>query len=195
MKEKKNNMNSVSEENSENETLNEEVSQETVDDKKADACEKTSDIKKENKKLKEENEKLRNELLQSNDKYLRMMAEYDNFRKRSAKEREGIYADACSDVIGEMLAVFDDIERATQYTETDKLSEGFKIILKSFADTLNKLGIEEIDTNNGFDPNQHNAVSHIDDDSLGENVVAEVFQKGYKKGDKIIRYAMVKVAN
>lgn len=145
------------------------------------------------KKLLEEQEAKYSEL---NDKYLRMMAEYENFRKRAAKEKEGIYADAYSDAVTEILPVMDNLERAVAFSEGEKLTEGVQMTLKQFKDSFEKMGITEIEAQNvPFDPNLHNAVMHIEDESLGENTVVEVFSKGYKKGDKVIRYAMVKVAN
>ena len=129
-----------------------------------------------------------------NDKYLRVVAEYDNFRKRSLKERDGIYADAYIDAVKEILPIIDNMERAEAYLNDDASSEGVKMIMNSFRQALEKMGVSEIETK-AFDPNYHNAVMHIDDESYGENEIIEVFQKGYKKGDKVIRYAMVKVAN
>ena len=131
-----------------------------------------------------------------NDKYLRMAAEYENFRKRSAKEREGVYADACADCIAALLPILDNLERAAQYKNDDPtvVAKGLEMTLKSFYDTLGKLGVSEIPAET-FDPNLHNAVMHIEDDEHGESEIVEVLQKGFAKGDKVIRYAMVKVAN
>lgn len=132
----------------------------------------------------------------TNDKYLRVVAEYDNFRKRSAKERDSIYSGAYVDVVKQLLPVIDNIERAGSYSESDKVVEGVKMICKSFADVMSGLGISEIEAEGKpFDPNIHNAVFHVEDEAYGENVVVEVLQKGYKLGDTVIRYAMVKVAN
>ena len=131
-----------------------------------------------------------------NDKYMRMIAEYDNFRKRSAKEKEGIYSDAYADAISSILPVLDNIERASAYTDADAVLKGVQMILKGAEDAFEKMGVTSFgEKGEEFDPNRHNAVMHIDDENLGENVIAEVFQKGYMKGDKIIRYAMVTVAN
>ena len=130
----------------------------------------------------------------ANDKYMRMMAEYDNFRKRSAKEKEGVYADAYSDCIAGILPILDNLERAAAFDQLEGLKKGLEMTAKAFGDALEKMGITEIETKT-FDPNLHNAVMHIEDDNLGESEIVEVFQKGYCKGDKVIRYAMVKVAN
>ena len=130
----------------------------------------------------------------ANDKYMRMMAEYDNFRKRSAKEKEGVYADAYSDCIAGILPILDNLERAAAYDQLDGLKKGLEMTAKAFEDALEKMGITEIETK-VFDPNLHNAVMHIEDEAYGESEIVEVFQKGYCKGDKVIRYAMVKVAN
>lgn len=128
------------------------------------------------------------------DKYLRMMAEYDNFRKRSAKEKEGAYTDAYADCIANILPILDNLDRASKSDNFEGVKKGLEMTVKVFDDALAKMGIVEIETKT-FDPNLHNAVMHVDDESLGESEIVEVFQKGYAKGDKVIRYAMVKVAN
>ncbi len=128
------------------------------------------------------------------DKYLRMMAEYDNFRKRSAKEKESVYADAYADCIANILPILDNLERASHSDNLEAVKKGLEMTAKAFEDALAKMGITEIETKT-FDPNLHNAVMHVEDETLGESEIVEVFQKGYAKGDKVIRYAMVKVAN
>ena len=136
-------------------------------------------------------------LAEEKDRYMRMMAEYDNFRRRTAKEKDGIYADAIADAVKELLPVIDNLERAAAATPEggqDGLSQGVQLTLKSAMDTLNKLGVSVIETET-FDPNVHNAVMHVDDEAFGEGQIVEVFQKGYIRGDKVIRFAMVKVAN
>ena len=139
-------------------------------------------------------------LAELNETYLRLAAEYDNFRKRSAKEREGIYTDACCDVLMQILPILDTLERAAQYsTDADAetpMGKGLALTLKSFSETLTKLGVNEIEAlGKTFDPNLHNAVMHVEDDNAGEGEIVEVFMKGYAKGDKVLRYSMVKVAN
>lgn len=144
----------------------------------------------------EELEKVKAELSAMNDKYLRMIAEYDNFRKRSAKERENVYADAYSDVLEAILPVIDNLERALMFADGEALTEGVKMTLKQFEDSMTHLGVTAFGARGEeFDPNIHNAVMQVEDGELGESQVAEVLLKGYKKGDKVIRYAMVKVAN
>ncbi len=155
------------------------------------------------KKLEAEIEKLKKELAgekkaseESNKKYLTMLAEYDNFRRRSAKEKEGAYSDAYIDVLEKILPVLDNLERAAAYKDGESVLHGLELTLKSFNEVLSKLGIKEIDAVGGkFDPNLHNAVMHVEDDEHGEGEVVEVLQKGYMCGDKVLRYAMVKVAN
>ena len=144
-----------------------------------------------------EEEKLRKELDEIKDKYLRLMAEYDNFRKRSAKERLELSASVKGSTIGEILPVFDNFERAlAAETEDTNYKAGVEMIFKQFGEMLTKLGVEIIDPlGQTFDPNIANAVNQIEDEKYGENEVAQVFQKGYKIGDKVIRYAMVVVAN
>lgn len=129
-----------------------------------------------------------------NDKYMRMMAEYDNFRKRSAKEKEGVYADAYSDCIANLLPILDNLERASKSDNFEAVTKGLEMTVKAFDDAMEKMGVSEIECKT-FDPNLHNAVMHVEDEQYGEGEIVEVFQKGYCKGDKVIRYAMVKVAN
>ncbi len=137
-------------------------------------------------------------LAEANDKYMRLFAEYDNYRKRSAKEREGIYTDACVDTVSEILPILDNMERALQYKDNDaeNIAKGLEMIMKSFTETLAKMGVCEIEAEGKpFDPNFHNAVMHVDDEAYGEGEIIEVFMKGYIKGDKVLRHSMVKVAN
>jgi molecular chaperone GrpE len=149
-----------------------------------------------NKKLEEEKAKLENEANAYKDKLLRLNAEYDNYRKRTAKEKEGIYTDACEDVLKTMFPVLDNLERAaTVNGSAEDIKKGIDMTIRQFKDGLQKLLIEEISTDEGFDPNLHNAVMHVEDPNLGEKAIAEVFQKGYKRGDKVLRHSMVKVAN
>lgn len=148
------------------------------------------------KKYKEENKKIANENEALKERLLRMTAEYDNYRKRTVKEKEGIYADAYIDVLKEIVPNIDNIERAiASEGDLETLKQGVEMTLKGFKNSFEKLGVTEIDTENGFDPNYHNAIMHVEDPELGTNVVAEVFMKGYQKGDKVIRHSMVKTAN
>ena len=136
------------------------------------------------------------ELEELNDKYLRLVAEYDNYRKRTAKEKEAIYPEAKVSVISSFLPVLDNLERALQSVGDDPVYEGVKMISKQFVETLKAAGVEEIPAlGEKFNPNFHNAVMHVDDENFGENEIVEEFQKGYKMGERIIRYSMVKVAN
>lgn len=157
---------------------------------------KASKLKSENKALAEENERLKKELAESSDKYLRMLAEYDNFRRRTQKEKDGIYADAYESALSAILPVADNLERAALCSDGKSLADGVKMIIKQFSEALGKLGIEAYgERGEAFDPVVHNAVMQIEDEELGENTIAEVLQKGYKKGDKVLRHAVVKVAN
>ena len=137
-------------------------------------------------------------LAEEKDKYLRMLAEYDNFRRRTAKEKETIYGDATADTVRGLLPVIDTLERAaaglTPEDIESPLGRGITMTLKSATDALSKLGVEEVPTD-AFNPDIHNAVMHVEDDSLPEGAIVAVFQKGYRRGDHIIRYAMVQVAN
>ena len=154
--------------------------------------------KKKAKKLEAELDEAKKALDEANDKYMRLFAEYENFRRRTAKEKEGIYADAYIDALTEIIPVLDNLERAAAYKDADAetLAKGLELTLKSFAETLSRMGVCEIEAEGKeFDPNLHNAVMHVEDESLGENTVAEVFAKGYIRGDKVLRHSMVKVAN
>jgi molecular chaperone GrpE len=148
------------------------------------------------RRSKDEIKKLNNELDTLKDRLLRVTAEYENYRKRTTKEKEGIYTDACSDVLKEILPVIDNIERAyAAEGSVEDLKKGIEMTMKGIDETLNKLGVEEIDASAEFDPNLHQAVMHIEDESIDKNQVVEVFMKGYKRGEKVIRHSVVKVAN
>ena len=131
------------------------------------------------------------------DKYLRVCAEYDNFRRRSQKEKEALYGDIKADVLLKFLPVYDNLLRAlNQPTEDDAYRKGVEMIMNQFVATMEKLGVEKIESlGHSFDPNFHNAVMHVDDEDKGENEIVEVFQEGFIMGEKVIRFAMVKVAN
>ena len=128
------------------------------------------------------------------DKYLRCAAEYENYRKRTAKERENIYSEAVADVLKIMLPVLDNLERAAAYPEPDKVLDGLKLILTQFAGSFSKLGVEEIKAmNEEFNPEFHNAVMIEQNPDLPDNTVSDVLIKGFRRGDKIIRESSVKV--
>ena len=148
------------------------------------------------RKSKDEVKKLTNEIEALKNRLLRQTAEYENFRKRTAKEKEGIYTDACADVIKELLPVADNLERAIAAEGSfEDLKKGIEMTMKGLDSAFEKLGVEEIDATGEYDPNMHQAVMHIEDENFDKNVVAEVFMKGYKRGDKVIRHSVVKVAN
>ena len=146
----------------------------------------------------EKMEGLAGQLAALNDQHLRLMAEYDNYRKRTQKEKESIYQDAKADTIQKFLEVYDNLERAVSQEgdEENVHKKGMTMIFHELEGILEKLGVTVIDpTGKPFDPAQHNAVMHIEDENLGENVVSQVFQKGFLLGDKVIRHATVQVAN
>ena len=179
--------------------INEAPETETVEEKqpskKTDKGE-TKKLKTALSKAEEDVRRLEEQLSDSKDKYLRMMAEYDNFRKRSQKEREGVYGDALADAISSLLPILDNLGRAAAFSDAAAVAEGLGMTLKSADEALAKLGVEAFgEAGDNFDPNLHNAVMHSEDPELGENVITDVFQRGYKYGDRVIRYAMVKVAN
>lgn len=157
---------------------------------------------------KEEYDKLEakiNELGKKSDEYFdklqRAAAEFDNFKKRTAKEKEALYSEAYADAVQAFLPVMDNMERAAaaftgEGSDVNTLKEGLEMVYKQLGDVFTKLGVEEIKADGKpFDPEFHNAVMHIDDDSFGDNQIVEVFQKGYKLKDKVLRHSMVKVAN
>ena len=136
-------------------------------------------------------------LAAAEDKYLRLAAEYDNFRKRSAKEKESAWTDSKASTAAAFLPVYDNLERALKAPCSDEaFLKGVEMTMNQLKEVLTKLGIEEIPAlNEKFDPNFHNAVMHVADENAEENTIVEVFQAGFKTGDKVIRFAMVKVAN
>lgn len=184
----------------------EEIVKETVEETTEETAKETAGETVENKEEEsftvsreqmEKMEQLAKLVADSNDKYLRLAAEYDNYRKRTAREKENIYGDAKADTVKPFLEVYDNLVRGVaQFEEGDGHRQGMEMIAKQFLDVLTKLGVTEIEAEGQpFDPEKHNAVMHVDDESFGENIVAEVFQKGFMIGDKVLRFAMVKVAN
>ncbi len=146
--------------------------------------------------LKAEIESLKAEAKEKDDRYLRLAAEYDNFRRRSREERDAAYGSAMADTVGELLPIIDNLERAAGFDDGEKVREGLRMIASSVSSALSKLGVEAFaEAGDKFDPNLHNAVMHDEDGSDRENEITDVFQKGYKKGNRIIRFAMVKTVN
>lgn len=169
-----------------NETAAEEV-QETADNSEVIQKELQAVIEKKNE-----------EIAAMDDRYKRLVAEYDNFKKRTVKEKEAIYTGSVCDVVTEILPILDNLDRALAAFENKESGEykGVEMISKQTLDIFAKIGVEEIKAvGETFDPEKHNAVMHVDDDSVGDNIVVEEFQKGYSFKDKVIRYSMVKVAN
>lgn len=206
----------LEEENKEAEVASEEIKEETEEPTEAKpeeaeekpkakkSSKKTDNSKKSTKKQEEPKEEetekkpsAEQQVKEANDKYLRLMAEYDNYRKRSQKEREALYGDIKADVLNKFLPVYDNLVRALdQPTEDEAYRKGVEMIMAQFNKTMENLGVTEIESvGQPFDPNLHNAVMHVEDETKGENEIVEVFQKGFKLGDKVIRFAMVKVAN
>ena len=146
---------------------------------------------------KEEQSSPAEELKGANDRYLRLLAEYDNYRKRSQKEKDSLYADIKSDTVAKFLPVYDTLVRAlAQSTEDEAYRRGVEMIMTQFNTTLEKLGATKIEClGQKFDPSLHNAVMHVEDEEKSENEIVEVFQDGFMMGEKVIRFAMVKVAN
>ena len=194
MEENKNDI--IDEKEINSEEINEEVesNEEVVEEELVE--EKVEDELDMLKKNKDEIKKLNNEVDALKDRLLRITAEYDNYRKRTTKEKEGIYTDACADVIKEILPVVDNLDRALAADgSVEDLKKGIEMTIKGLQGSFEKLGVEEIDASSEFDPNFHQAVMHIEDENFEKNTIAEVFMKGYKRGDKFIRHTVVKVAN
>ena len=193
------------------EDVNEEVVEEINDTESETSSENIKNQKKDKsflgkkkqnaeiEKLQKVNQELQVELDEQKDKYARLAAEYDNYRKRTTKEIDMRYADAKADVWKNIINIVDDFERVIKAdipVECQNYKDGVNLIYKKITEMMTAAGIEEIKAlNEQFDPELHNAVMHIDSDEAGENEVVEVFMKGYKLGDKVIRFSMVKVAN
>ncbi len=186
--------NEVSEEPTE-ETVSE-PTPEAEAEQPGEAPEKEKDKEKDKKpsrKEQKEIESLKAQLAEKNDQYLRLAAEYENFRKRSEKEKSDLYAAAYGSALAAFLPLTDSLYQASLFTPDD---EGIKALTKQNADILEKLGIKEMETDGKpFDPNLHNAIMHEENAEVGENTIVQTFQKGYLLGDKVLRPAMVKVAN
>ena len=164
--------------------------------------EKKNDVKNEReankeKELNEQISKLKDELEDVKDRHTRLIAEFDNLKKRSAKEREGLYNSIIGDIMSSLLPVIDNLEKATEAESKDEeYKKGIELVLKQFKDVLNANGVKEIEAvGQPFDPELHEAVSMIQDENFGEKVVAQEYRKGYMIGNKVIRHSMVVVAN
>ena len=157
----------------------------------AEAAEETSNP------LLEELETLKQNLTDQEDKFLRLAAEYDNYRRRSQKEKESAWADSKAETAAAFLPVYDNLERALkQETADEAYKKGVEMTMTQLKEVLSKLGIQEIPAlGEAFDPNLHNAVMHVEDENAGENTIVEVFQAGFRTEEKVIRFSMVKVAN
>ena len=186
----------MSTENCEN-TPNEELPIEEIkEEAPAEAAEPAAEPTEE-ETLSAELEKTKAELAGEKDKYLRILAEYDNFRKRSARERDNIYADVKADTLLKLLPVYDNLERALQQETADEAyRKGVEMTLNQFLEALKALGVTPIEAvGQTFDPAVHNAVMHLEDPDKGEQEIVQEFQKGFKMGDRVIRFSMVQVAN
>ena len=165
----------------------------------AEAAKQPEEKKHEDAKQQEASEfgKAQQALAQEHDSYLRLAAEYDNYRKRSQKEKDNLYTEIRSETVEKFLPVYDNLERAlAQETQDAAFKNGVEMTMNQLVSVMEKLGVESFGAaGDHFDPQLHNAVMHIEDESLGKNVIAEVFQKGFKVGEKVVRFAMVKVAN
>lgn len=174
------------------------VNQETKATAKKDKVEKK--LAKQVADLEEKLAAKEKELAEANDKFMRLAAEYDNYRRRTTREKEMMYGDGKADAVDKILPVLDNLDRAMaaepETEEAKMYHEGVKMTIRQFKEVMTKIGVVEIEAvGKEFDPNLHNAVMHVEDDTVGENIVVEEFQKGYMLGDRVIRHSMVKVAN
>lgn len=193
---KKENLNEDVQDNLE-ETLNEETTEEVIDEKVEEITveDELKSLREEKMRKKDEIKKLNNELDTLKDRLLRINAEYENYRKRTEKEKERIYTDSCEDILSKVLPVLDNLERAVAVDGTvDDLKTGVDMTIRQFKDALEKLQVEEIDASGEFDPNVHQAVMMVEDSNIESNHISQVFQKGYKRGEKVLRVSMVTVA-
>lgn len=158
--------------------------------------EKVEEKKSEEVAVKEEN-KLQEDYNELDDRYKRLFAEFENYKKRSQKEKDSIYGMITGDVVATMLPIMDNLEKAAEAkTEDEKYQEGVKLVARQFQEALKRLGLEEIETiGQRFDPEYHEAVSHVEDDTKGEQEIIQEYRKGYKIGNKVVRHSMVIVAN
>lgn len=181
----------MNEENNNKSSLELDENEQVIDDSKNNETQ----VNDENSNL-EENIKLSKEIDILKDKMLRISAEYDNYRKRTSKEKIELYGNACTDVITKFLPILDNLERASSTSsDLESLKTGIDMVIKLFHDVFEKLDVKEIDSTGEFNPNLHEAVMHISDENLDSNVIVEVLQKGYIRNEKVLRYSMVKVAN
>lgn len=171
----------------------EDVNVETMEEVTETSTEKSDEIIE----LKKQNETLKIQLEESDDRLKRVAAEFDNYKKRTSKEKEGMYDSLMGDVISKILPVIDNLEKAvSSQTEDESYKQGVELVLKQFKDVLQANGVKEIEAvGKTFDPELHEAVSLIQDDSLGEKIIKEEYRKGYMIGDRVIRHSMVVVAN
>ncbi len=162
-----------------------------------DEKEKKQEVEKDEDNLNPDMIKLKEDLDNTTDRLKRLMAEFDNFKKRNAKEREVLYSSILGDIVTKLLPVLDNLEKAANAETTDEnYKQGIDLVLKQYVDMLSSFGVKEIETiGKTFDPELHEAVSMVQDENLGEKEIKEVFRKGYRLGEKVIRHAMVVVAN
>lgn len=189
--------------NKEVETFEDEIQNEPLEEN-ADAKDNNIEVSYSEEQI-DENEEIENEkfkklesdLKSEKDKYLRLFAEYDNYRKRTSKEKMESYGDATAKTISEILPIIDNFERAIEVPCSDEnYQKGIEMIFSQLMDIIKKIGVQEIEAlNKPFDPNLHNAIKQVENEELESNIVCEVFQKGYKLGDRVIRHAMVSVNN
>lgn len=183
------------EQNEKNPVTPEEEAQTCAPEAKAD--EAAPEAAEEKANPAQEAENLQAQIAQEHDNYLRLAAEYDNFRKRSQKEKDDLYTVIKAETVGKFLPVYDNLERAlAQQTPDEAYKKGVEMTMNQLVKVMEALGVTGFgEAGESFDPTRHNAVMHVEDEQLGENVIAEVFQRGFIVGEKVIRFAMVKVAN
>ena len=182
----------------ENEAVNDEQKEAVQQDSPENPAEPQEESREAEETVCKELDQMKEELKKQKDILLRTAAEYENFRKRTEREKRAIYADATADAVAAILPIADSLEYAVKSQDgaTEEYQKGLELVNKQFQDALAKLGVTAIGkAGEEFDPNLHNAVAHVDDETVADNTIVEVFQKGYLLGEKVIRHAMVKVAN
>lgn len=182
----------------ENEAVNDEQKEAVQQDSPENPAEPQEESREAEETVCKELDQMKEELKKQKDILLRTAAEYENFRKRTEREKRAIYADATADAVAAILPIADSLEYAVKAQDgaTEEYQKGLELVNKQFQDALAKLGVTAIGkAGEEFDPNLHNAVAHVDDETVADNTIVEVFQKGYLLGEKVIRHAMVKVAN
>ena len=176
--------------------MSQEKDKELLEEEQAEELHEAESVEAETAEQSDREAELEKQLAESEDKYKRVLAEYQNFRNRTQKEREGLYQDSVASTVASFLPVIDTLERAMEQENNENFKKSLELILKQYIECLDRLGVKAFgERGDAFDPNLHNAVLHVDDEELEAGVIAEVLLKGYIMGERVVRHAMVKAAN